>query len=202
MRRLRWVLVSSSLIVLLLPGVVSARPRTATVLDSLGDATPATAFSVFGSGGAVISPLQLAGAEFVLRKRTVVTEIGGFLNNCKTIISGVAQCPDTRPFVVQVRPSRNGLPDPVKVLATFELSHDNDPTLVSYESARMRLRLPAGRYFALFAAQGSDVGFLLSSASSPFSYLAGSLREAIVTLADGAAYVRQNNSAMRVLARK
>src|SRR4029079_11221567 len=48
--------------------------------------------------------------------------------------------------------------------------------VVSYESAHVGLTLGPGTYFALFAAQGDDAGFLLGRASSPFTYEAGSPR--------------------------
>ena len=196
------VLAASILVILLAPGAVSAKPKTATVLDTLGAATPQTVFGVFGSSGVSILPSVSVGAEFVLSERTFVTEIGGFVNNCVAIVEGLAQCPDTRPFLLQVRPSTNGLPDPVTVLATFVLSHDDDPYHTSYESVRMNLKLPAGRYFAMFVAQGSDAGYLLGGASTPFSYLADSLREGAVNLQTGAVSASQEYAAVRVLARK
>lgn len=148
---------------------------TVSLLDALGAATPATRFSVFGSGGSTIISYQFAGPEFTLTQPTMITEIGGFVNNCGDIVAGSPQCPGTLPFIVQIRPSRNGIPDAATVLASFALSHDDDPLVVSYESVAPDLTLGPGRYFALFAPQGSDAGFLLASATDPFNYQAGSI---------------------------
>jgi len=59
------------------------------------------------------------------------------------------------------------------VLATFTLSHDNDPLTVSFESVSINLLLQPGSYFALFAPQGADQGFLLAQAFSGAGYQAG-----------------------------
>jgi hypothetical protein len=158
------------LVVFLRSSVVDA----AVIVDTLGVATPTTHFSVFGTGGLGISPLNLVGPEFTLPTNMVLTEIGAFVNNCANIVLGVPQCPATLPFIVQIRPSTGGVPDPSTVLASLELSHDNDPLLVSFESVAITLDLGAGSYFALFGPQQtSDAGFLLGSASSPFPYVAG-----------------------------
>lgn len=141
------------------------------IVDSLGAATPATKFSVFGTFGHIIGP-QFRGPKFTLTQPTTITEIGGFLNNCRSFFLGIPQCPTTLPFVVQIRPALDGEPD-VTVLATFELSHDNDPFIVSYESVVPNLLLPTGTYFALFGPQANDEGFLLAGANNPFEYRAG-----------------------------
>jgi hypothetical protein len=62
------------------------------------------------------------------------------------------------------------MPDPSRLIASFTLSHDDDPLHVSFESASMRLLLARGSYFALFSAQRSDVGYLLTGALDPFKY--------------------------------
>ena len=148
---------------------------TLSLLDALGAATPATHFSVFGSSGSAILSGQFVGPEFNLTQPTTITEIGGFLNNCEEIDAGVPQCPGTLPFTVQIRPSTNGIPDAATVLASYVLSHDDDPLVISYESVATNLTLGPGSYFALFAPQGSDAGLLLASASDPFNYEAGSV---------------------------
>lgn len=140
--------------------------QTVTVLDTLGTATPKTTFSVFGTGGQSISNEQFVGPQFTLTRRSVLTKIGAFINNCRSIISGVPQCPNALPFVVQIRRSVNGMPDPSLLIAATPLSHDNDPLIVSFESAEFDdVPLEAGTYFALFAPQqAADAGFLLGSA--------------------------------------
>src|SRR5688572_8942061 len=152
----------------------SADPVSANavvVLDTLGAATPSTVFSVFGAGGITIGGGQLAGPEFHIVAPTVITQVGAFTNNCGEMDAGVPNCDATSPFVVQLHPSVGGVPDPARVLGSFTLSHDDDPLNVSFETASMRIALQPGSYFALFRAQGDDMGYLLTGASEPFGYL-------------------------------
>ena len=136
-----------------------------TLVDTLGTATPTTTFDVFGTDAWAIFAEQKVGPRFVLTQPTVITEIGGILNNCKGIFLGLPQCPDAAPLVVHIVPlSVDGLPDVQNVLATFVLSHDNEPLTSSYESVNPNLQLAAGTYFALFGAQNEDVGHLLANA--------------------------------------
>jgi hypothetical protein len=109
--------------------------QAVTVLNTLGTATPKTTFSVFGTGGIAIFREQFVGPQFTLARRSVLTKVGAFVNNCKSIISGVPQCPNALPFVVQIRRSINGMPDPSLLIAAAPLSHDNNPLIVSFESA-------------------------------------------------------------------
>jgi hypothetical protein len=170
-------LIATFIAALIVSGGLFSTARTAqanatiAIVDTLGAATPGTRFSVFGSAGTTIDR-QIAGPVFTLTERTVITEIGGFVNNCRDITEGTPLCPITLPFIVQIRPSINGVPDASVVLASFVLSHDDDPLVVSYESVATNLPLPAGSYFALFVSQGDDAGFLLSSAHDPFAYQA------------------------------
>jgi len=172
---------------------------TLSLVDALGAATPATQFSVFGSGGTSILGSQFVGPEFVLNQPTTITEIGGFVNNCGSIIAGSPQCPGTLPLTVQIRPSRNGIPDAATVLASFALSHDDDPLVISYESVAPNLTLRPGNYFAMFAPQGSDAGFLLGNASDPFRYQAGSIRFGIFDPGTGIPRAETNMGAVRIL---
>lgn len=172
---------------------------TVSILDALGAATPTTLFSVFGSGGATVMSSAFPGPEFTLTQATTITEIGAFLNNCRAINAGVPDCPGTLPFIVQVRPSKDGVPDASTVLASFTLSHDNDPLIISYESVAIDLTLGPGTYFALFAPQGSDAGFLLDNASDPFNYLAGTITMAVLNPATGTSTVEHDRGAVRIL---
>lgn len=173
---------------------------TVSILDALGAATPTTQFSVFGAGGSSVLSFQFVGPEFVLTQPTTIMEIGGFLNNCKSFVGGVPQCPGTLPFVVQIRPSTNGVPDASTVLASFTLSHDNDPFVISLESVAINLTLGPGSYFALFAPQGSDEGFLLGNASAPFNYQAGLITKGFFNPTTGASSVEANSGgAVRIL---
>ena len=141
------------------PGSANAS-STISILDTLGAAGPGTTFSALGSGGVSILDTQYVGPRFSLAHRAVITEIGAFVNTGH----GAAR--------VQIRRSVNGVPDPSTVLATFVLSDDGDPSVVSYESVAVHLKLRAGSYFALFAPPPSDEGSLLCCASSPFTYRA------------------------------
>jgi hypothetical protein len=181
MRRtiLRSSIVTLTAITLSLGGGVLGASRAgasdAAIVDTLGAATPDTTFSGEGAGGQGIDASQLVGPRFTLTEETVITEIGGFVNNCRSIVGGVPQCPGTLPFTVQIRPSTgSGVPHLSRVLATMVLSHDDDPLVFSYESASTDLILKQGTYFALFAPQQDDAGTLLSAAQIPFSYQAGS----------------------------
>jgi hypothetical protein len=179
-------------------GPVSAS-ATISIVDTLGVATPATQFSVFGASGASVLGSQFVGPEFTLTQPTILTEIGGFVNNCDSIVEGVPLCPTTLPFTVQIRRSTNGVPDASTVLASFVLSHDNNPLIVSYESVAINLPLQPGSYFALFAPQGNDQGFLLGSASSPFNYQAGLIYMGFLDPSTGISSAPQQFGAVRIL---
>jgi hypothetical protein len=175
-RSLRIGLVAAILLVSFLwQPVAQADTTTTTIVDTLGMATPSTTFSVFGTGATTISEDQYVGPQFTLTGETVITEIGGFMNNCGQFNPPfVPDCPNTLPFEVQIRPalSGGGVPDPSTVLATFVLSHDDDPLVYSFESVSTNLTLGPGTYFALFhAQQADDVGGLLGNAQTPFGYL-------------------------------
>jgi hypothetical protein len=120
-------------------------------------------FSTIGSGGFSILTTQYAGPQFTLTEITMITEIGAFMNHFG---------PGTQPFRVMIVRSTNGVPDPSGVFRTFLLSSDGDLAKISYESAAMNLVLRPGTYFALFAPQGNDEGFILASSGS---FLAGLL---------------------------
>jgi hypothetical protein len=173
--------------------------QTGTVLDTLDTATPKTTFSVFGSGGQAVSNGQIVGPQFTLTRRSVLTKIGAFINNCNSIISGVPQCPNTLPFVVQIRRSINGLPDPSLLIAATPLSHDNDPLTVSFESAELNdVPLEAGTYFALFAPQqAGDAGLLLGTATG---FVAGLTTIGFVNLT-GSSFTSATFAAVRIIAR-
>lgn len=135
---------------------------TVTVVDTLGAATPATQFSVFGGGGISLLPTQFVGPKFDLVQGTVLTEIGAFVNT------------SALPATVAIVPAGpDGLPDGTHVLASYLLTSDGDPFSVSYESVEANLGLSAGTYYALFGVQDDDAGVLLASANDPFTYQAG-----------------------------
>ena len=172
---------------------------TIAIVDTLGAATPDTVFDGAGTSGTSILPFQYVGPKFTLTQPTTLTEIGAFVNNCISIINGVPLCPNTLPFIVQIRPATNGAPDASTVLASFVLSHDNDPLNVSYESVAINLLLEPGTYFALFAPQGTDQGFLLAGAQIPFDYRAGSFEMGTLNPLTGSASVSRQFGAVRIL---
>jgi parallel beta-helix repeat protein len=176
-----------------------ADATTSVVLDALGAATPTTTFSIFGSTGWTAADSYLTGPLFSLAAPTRITEIGAFLNNCETIISGVPQCPDTHPIGVQIRPALDGLPHPSTVLASFDLSHDNDPLTISYESVAMDLPLPAGSYFALFYAQSGEAGMLLSGSYGATTYIPDSVTFGTLRTEIGDSFVTTGPMAVRIL---
>lgn len=171
---------------LTLPTFLPASADECTILDTLKGTSTSTRFSVFGTGGQGLGISLLTGPMFTLTQTTTITEIGGFLNNCTSIIGGVPQCPDPSPLIVQIRPADGGVPDLETILGTFTLTHDDDPLAVSYESAEMNLTLEPGTYFAMFASSAPDeAGFLLSIASSPFGFAADEVTLGFLRLDDG-----------------
>lgn len=185
---------------LIFASVVPGNTATVSILNSLTAATPSTEFSALGAGGVSINSAQFVGPKFTLTQPTTITEIGAFVNNCISIVAGVPQCPNTQPFTVQIRPATTlGVPDVSVVLASFVLSHDNDPLTVSYESVATNLLLQPGSYFALFAPQGDDQGVLLNQATIPFNYLAGSIEEGVVFPLTSTAAVSTQFAAVRIL---
>jgi len=146
---------------------MKADASEAVVLDSLGNASTETSFEVgvYGMSGRGVSAEWHVGTEIVLTKPTTITEVGGIMNNCGQIVNGVALCPGALPFVVEVRPERDGYPDPGEVIANLALTDDGDPLRYSYERWRGRLHLRAGKYFFLVApAREEDSGSILSTA--------------------------------------
>lgn len=121
------------------------------------------------------------------------------MNNCAVIVA-VPQCPNTLPFVVQIRRSVNGAPDPRLLIAAVPLTHDNDPLTVSMESAALDdVPLEPGTYFALFAPQtGSDGGCLLSNANGG-AYQAGMTTIGVVT--STGSFADTNFVAVRIVAK-
>jgi hypothetical protein len=173
--------------------------QTVTVLNTLGTATPRTTFSVFGSSGYAIFREQFAGPPFTLTRRSVLTKVGAFVNNCGQITAGVPQCPNTLPFVVQIRRSVNGAPDPDLLIAAAPLSHDNNPLVVSFESADFDdIPLEAGTYFAIFAPQqATDAGLLLGLSQG---YVSSITAVGVVT-PTGSTLDTANYAAVQIIAR-
>jgi len=170
-----------------------------TVLNTLGTATPSTTFSVFGSGGYDVFSDAFVGPPFTLTRRAVLTQVGAFVNNCAQIIAGVPQCPNTLPFVFQIRRSVDGAPDPRFVVAAAPLTHDRDPLTVRFETASLgNVILEPGRYFAIIAPQQViDSGFVLANS---IGYAARITPVGIVS-PTGSTVDPANRTAVRILAR-
>ncbi len=177
---------------------LAAASGDVALVDTLDRATHETRFSVAGSSGLAVFDEQIVGPRFTLTERTTITEIGAFVNGCLRISEGLPQCPGARPLTVQIRPALGAGPDPLRILASFTLSDDNDPMVFSYESVAVSLSLEAGSYFALFVAHEDDVGHLLRSAQRPYLYRAGS---ALMGVLDSDSGTRQIQAAVRVVGR-
>jgi hypothetical protein len=144
------------------PGRAVGADGQVLVLDSLNGRDPSVSISIFGTGGLSIFQTQRSGPEFVLTAPTIITEIGGFVNNCRQVVSGTPNCPNASPFVVEIRPSQGGVPDKNVVIASYQLTHDANPLAGSYEFAQPNLLIGPGAYFALFApSRADDAGYLL-----------------------------------------
>lgn len=180
----------------LLVGMGIAHPsgKASTIVDSLGQATTSTQFSVFGSGGLLLHGQQLVGPRFTLNNRTMITEVGGFISSAKTISLGIAE-PNTLPHTIQFHPSINGLPDMLNTLATFELSDDGAPLIIGYESATPNIILGPGTYFALFGSRGEDSGILLESSFGPPRYQG----ESVMIGVSVPLLVEERHAAVRIL---
>jgi hypothetical protein len=173
-----------------------------TLADSLGDASPASRFSLFGSSGLSVSVSILLGPRIEIARSVMLTEIGALINNCKAVAQGVPDCPDAQPLRVEIRPDEGGVPSLSKVIASFELSHDDEPLEFSYESTAPARVLGPGVYFVLFTAVDDDVGTLLQSATDPKLYRAEGLPFGIVQANVPLSYTSENeNAAVRVLGR-
>jgi hypothetical protein len=170
---------------------VQARAHANPIIDTLGDATPATQFSILGHGGVAIRPTQFIGPQISLTRLTVITEIGTFLNRAT----------GSGPFTVRIYRSKAGLPDPHALLTTLSLSHDRDPLVVSYESVSTRLVVGPGTYFALFAPPDGDngEGDLLAAARTPFDYRAGPATLACLGASCGSQTIFEGFAALRIL---
>jgi len=174
----------------------SASQVGVVIFNSLGAASPETQFNSGGSGGFSILDSQFVGPEFTRTETTTLIEIGAFVN---TDLASQANPFDSPPFLVQIRPAVNGLPDAAQVIAFYILSDDGTPLTVSYESASIELTLAPGSYYALFAPQGTEQGYLLGEASDPFNYLADSVNLGCLDPTTGSASASQQYGAVRIL---
>jgi hypothetical protein len=206
----RLLLLSSAAALLLVPSPTTAEPvplNSIAVVDTLGAAGTATAFNIGGSGGIPFFGLHsfgtaFVGPQFTLTMPSILTSVGGYVNSCESILNGIPQCVPASAIGVQIRPAMFGDPtagpDPTRLLASFELSHDNDPFTVSFESASVELLLAAGTYYALFTLPPGEGGSILSSAQDPFLFRAQSAMFGTLDPGPGSSFVRLEQGAVRV----
>lgn len=172
-----------------------------TIVDTLGEATPSTRFSPFGSGGPTISAsTQRIGPKFTLTQRTRITEIGAFVDHVRFGDEcPFSLCAPTFPLAVEIHPSRDGVPDISTVIASFLLSEDFDPLVISYSSVNPNLVLEPGTYFAIFVPRPENIGFILGSAFFPFPYLPEVAVLGIIDLSIPRAFLTEVPAAVRIL---
>ena len=166
MRKLMVIFIAGVVTIVVALIAVKADASEAVIFDSLNGASAETSFEigVYGTSGRGVSAEWHVGVEVMLTKPTMITEVGGIMNNCGQIVNGVALCQGALPFVIEVRPTRNGYPDPDEVIANLVLTDDGNPLRYSYERWRGRLHLRAGKYFFLVApARAEDSGSILST---------------------------------------
>ncbi|HEY4477626.1 MAG TPA: hypothetical protein VJB56_03270 [Candidatus Paceibacterota bacterium] len=167
MRKLMVIFIAWVVIIVVALIATKTDASEVVIFDSLGNTFSETGFEigVYGTSGRGVSAEWHVGVEVMLTKPTMITEVGGIMNNCGRIEGGVALCPGALPFVVEVRPARDGFPDHDEVIANLALTDDGDPLRYSYERWRGRLHLRAGKYFFLVApARAEDSGSILSTA--------------------------------------
>jgi len=174
--------------------------QTFPIVDTLRGVSTSTVFDIGGTGGQVIyAPISQIGPEFTLTQRTVITEIGGFIDGFLVADGCGSSCPPTLPMIVEIRPSNNGVPDLSTVIASFVMSEDFNPFAVSYSSANLNLTLNPGTYFALFVSQGNNGGFLLTSARFPFEFNPDTVRLGVIDRSTGRSLITTVPAAVRVL---
>jgi hypothetical protein len=144
--------------------------ESATIIHTLGDVPLTTKFKIPGSSGTLLESDRSIGPEFTLTRPTTITEIGSFIESCYPSIKGLPkECTRDAAVVVNIHLALNGSVDPSAIIASYTLSNDNDPSSISYESARVSLRLEAGTYYAIFSGTAANA-VVLSWASDPVQY--------------------------------
>ena len=196
--RILWALILAFSGQILAVNPVSAN-STFTIVDSLGAATSSTQFQLPGAGGLPMYALQQLGPMFVVDHPTEITEIGVFMTQCE-LLNGVMDCPSTGSIGVQIRPAVNGRPDLSRDLGTYILT-DKHPQVYSYVSVNPHLSLRPGTYFAIFVPLKGSSADLLSSASDPFPYQAGTIPLGFVLQPGGQTQIGQQSLAVRILGR-
>lgn len=139
----------------------AAPPQDTVVVNSIGDLPTSTRFKSNASWGGPLNEHHSEGPEFTLTKPTTITEIGAYVESCWA--NGgeyVERCQPIPSITVDIHPQLNGKPDINTVIASYTLSNDEDRTLISYESVKVKLRLEPGTYYAIFN-NPSNYGIIL-----------------------------------------
>ena len=84
------------------------------------------------------------------------------------------------------------------MIASHNLSNDNDRTLTSYESVKIELLLEPGTYYAIFN-NTYKYGILMAGASDPREYRCKSVTMAYVRKDPDAAFTSRQYLAVRIL---
>ena len=156
-------------------------PQDTIVIDSIGDLPTNTRFKLPGSSGSPLDVHNSVGPEFTLTKATTITEIGAYVESCICLVRGkyLEPCEPFPTISVDIHPQLNGKPDLATVIASYNLSNDNDRTLTSYESVKIELTLEPGTYYAIFN-NTYKYGMLMCGASDPHEYMCKSVTMAYV----------------------
>ena len=167
------------------------------VIDSIGDLPTDTRFKQPGSSGLRLDGHNSVGPEFTLTKATTITEIGAYVESCYGMLRGqyVERCEPVPSISVDILPQLHDKPDLSTVIASYNLSNDNDRTLISYESVKIELTLEPGTYYAIF----NNPYKLMASASDPHEYRCKSVRMASVRKDPDAAFTSRQYLAVRIL---
>ncbi|HKQ03761.1 MAG TPA: hypothetical protein VJ464_01415 [Blastocatellia bacterium] len=174
-------------------------PSNDVVIDSIGNLPTSTRFEHPASSGGLLCENYSQGPEFTLSKPTTITEIGAYVESCWLDPSQYPdRCQPFPPVYVSIHPQLYGKPDVASVIASYELSNDNDRTLTSYESVKVKLRLKPGTYYAIFSTP-SRYGVIMAAASYPHQYHCGSVPMAWVRKNPDSVVTSRQYLAVRIL---
>jgi hypothetical protein len=175
-------------------------PQNTIVLDAIGNLLTSTRFKQPGSSGAPLDEHNSEGPEFILTEATTLTEIGAYVESCYGKYRGkyLEECDPLPSIVVNIHPQLNGKPDVATVIASYTLSNDNDRTLISYESVKLKLSLQPGTYYAIFNNPSSS-GILLAGASHPHLYRCRSINMAYIRKDPDVIFTSRQYLAVRLL---
>ena len=181
-------------------GAGASPPQDTIVIDSIGDLPTSTRFTQPGSSGSLLDEHYSEGPEFTLTEATTLTEIGAYVESCYGTYRGkyLEDCQPIPSIFVNIHRQLNGKPDVATMIASYTLSNDNDRTLISYESVKVKLRLQPGTYYAIFN-NPSKSGILMAQARYPHPFSCRSVKMASVRKDPDGVYTSQQCLAVRIL---